>query len=262
MNRQDATSTGRIRQASLLLAAALLLTTGCRSRIEDGPPDHGLDIASIPDPVPKFERRSRTANPDSYVVLGKRYRVLKDGRGFVQRGTASWYGKKFHGKATASGEIYDMFSMTAAHKTLPIPSYVQVTNLANGRKAVVRINDRGPFHPGRIIDLSYAAAVKLGVSDSGTAPVEIRVIEPDRPRRLPRETFLQLGAFSDFQNARRLSARLSRANLPRPVIHSSQGNGRRLFRVRIGPLETREQLDTVTRKLRRHGFNPTVVYNN
>ncbi len=245
-----------------LLGGLLALIAGCSSQPGDGPPDHPIDVSTIPDAVPIFEPRSRAANPDSYVVLGKRYHVMKESHGFVQRGIASWYGRKFHGQATASGEIYDMFSMTAAHKTLPIPSYVRVTNLENGRRIVVKVNDRGPFHEGRIIDLSYVAAVKLGVNRTGTAPVEIELVEPECSAPRAKEIFLQLGAFSDLVNAKRLMAQLNQANLPKPLIQSSQLHGQKLFRVRIGPLETQDQLDELARQLREQGFKPTVVYNN
>jgi rare lipoprotein A len=155
----------------------------------DGPPEQSEippDLASVPDAVPQAEPMSITGNPDSYEVYGDRYVVLKNPRGYKERGYASWYGKKFHGKRTSSGEPYDMFKMTAAHKTLPIPCYARVTNLDNGKNVVVRINDRGPFHDGRIIDLSYTAAVKLGSLDHGSIPVEVEALEPGQsePRTL------------------------------------------------------------------------------
>ncbi len=139
------------------------------------------NIAAIPDAVPRYEKRSALGNPDSYEVYGERYIVLNDFSGFKERGIASWYGKKFHGKNTSSGEPYDMFLMTAAHKTLPIPCYVRVTNLSNQRSAIVRVNDRGPFHSDRIIDLSYVAALKLGIIGVGSAPVEIEALTPSGP---------------------------------------------------------------------------------
>lgn len=166
-----------------VIASVLLLLSGCAAQkhVVDGdeiPPQ----IARIPDAVPKVEPLSRSGNPDSYVVFGKRYYPKKSSRGHVERGLASWYGEPFHGRKTSSGEIYDMHGMTAAHKTLPLPTYARVTNLENGRSVVVRVNDRGPFHGPRIIDLSYTAAVKLGVHRKGTAPVEVRAIDPTRRR--------------------------------------------------------------------------------
>jgi rare lipoprotein A len=140
---------------------------------EEIPPD----VAQTPDAVPQVEQKSATGNPDSYVALGKRYEILQDAAGYRERGVASWYGKKFHGKRTSCGEPYNMFKMTAAHKTLPIPCYVRVTNLDNGRSVVVRINDRGPFLHDRLIDLSYAAATKLQMVGHGEAPVEVEVVD-------------------------------------------------------------------------------------
>ena len=131
-----------------------------------------------PDPVPRVEPRSRYGNPSSYVVFGKRYYTLLSSHGFSERGIASWYGKKFHGRKTSSGETYDMYAMTAAHTQLPLPTYAQVTNLKNSRQVIVRVNDRGPFHNNRVIDLSYSAAARLGIIKEGTGLVEIRALDP------------------------------------------------------------------------------------
>ncbi len=136
-----------------------------------------VKTSSIEGVIPKAEPRSRYGNPSSYVVFGKKYHVLKDSKGYRKRGLASWYGKKFHGRRTSSGETYDMHQLTAAHKTLPLPTYVNVRNLENGREMILRVNDRGPFHKGRIIDLSYAAAVKLGVYSKGVSEVEVEAID-------------------------------------------------------------------------------------
>ncbi|WP_295427783.1 septal ring lytic transglycosylase RlpA family protein [uncultured Thiodictyon sp.] len=172
-----------------LILPALLLLAGCAgqgSRDADGGPDYRrLDPTGIPDAVPRVEPRSKYGNMASYKVRGKVYRTKQDGRGHVEHGLASWYGKQFNGRRTSSGERYDMYGMTAAHKTLPLPSYARVTNLENGRSAVVRINDRGPFHGTRVIDLSYAAATKIGVFPKGTATVEIRGIDPANPGAVP-----------------------------------------------------------------------------
>ncbi len=134
--------------------------------------------------VPKAEPLSKQGNPGSYVVKGKRYHTLRDASGHVEKGMASWYGKRFHGRRTSNGERYDMHAMTAAHKNLPLPSVVKVTNLDNGRSTVVRINDRGPFHGNRVIDLSYAAATKLDMVQRGSAKVEIQVLDPSGKPRL------------------------------------------------------------------------------
>ncbi len=164
---------------ALLLAGPLLLA-GCTSTpSRDGAPRQvPSNLANIPDAVPKWEPRSKYGNPDWYEVFGQRYYVMERADGYSERGIASWYGTQFHGKRTSSGEPYDMMAMTAAHKTLPLPTYVRVTNLDNGRSAVVKVNDRGPFKEGRIIDLSYAAATKLGVAGPGTARVEVVAISP------------------------------------------------------------------------------------
>ena len=175
----------------ILLGGLLLLLSGCSNSPDKKAARAGArDLPDIPDAVPKVEPKSRYGNPASYVVFGKRYYTKASSDGHVERGLASWYGKKFHGRKTSSGERYDMYGMTAAHKTLPLPSYVQVTNLSNGRSAVVRVNDRGPFHGKRIIDLSYSAARKLGVVARGTAMVEVRSIDPRRPRSIEENSFL------------------------------------------------------------------------
>jgi rare lipoprotein A len=146
---------------------------------DDGPPtDKHIDLGAIADAVPKKQPRSKYGNPDSYTTFGKTYHVLASAAGFTQTGMASWYGRKFEGQRTSSGAPYDMFKMTAAHKRLPIPCYVQVTNLDNGRRVIVKINDRGPFRKNRIIDLSYVAALKLGMVATGSAPVRIRTVTP------------------------------------------------------------------------------------
>ena len=155
----------------------------------DGPPDdEDIDISRIPDAVPRHAPRSKYGNPDSYTALGKRYYVLQSAAGFTQTGRASWYGRQFHGERTSSGESYNMFSMTAAHKRLPLPTWVEVTNLDNGRHCIVKVNDRGPFHDGRIIDLSYVAARRLGVVAHGSARVRIRTVTPEDFQRPPQTT--------------------------------------------------------------------------
>jgi rare lipoprotein A len=149
--------------------------------IQDSAPDEIVDIDAIPEPEVKAEPRSRAGNR-SYAVLGKRYQVRDSAEGYVEEGMASFYGRKFHGRLTSNQEVYDMYAFSAAHKSLPLPSYVLVTNLANGKSVVVRVNDRGPFHAGRVIDLSYAAATKLGFIKQGTARVEVRALTPGEGR--------------------------------------------------------------------------------
>ncbi|MDI9238524.1 septal ring lytic transglycosylase RlpA family protein [Lysobacter sp. LF1] len=146
--------------------------------VADSTPDHVPDVDAIPEPEVTSEPRSAIGNRPNYSVLGKKYHVLDNPRGYVERGTASYYGQKFHGRRTSNLEVYDMYAFTAAHKTLPLPSFARVTNLDNGKNVIVRVNDRGPFHDGRLIDLSYAAAVKLGITQRGTGRVEVRALTP------------------------------------------------------------------------------------
>ncbi len=217
--------------------------------------------------IPKTAR-SQQGNPSSYVVFGKRYYVLDSAQGFKQRGVASWYGTKFHGRSTSSGEIYNMHAMTAAHKTLPIPVYVHVRNLDNGRSAVVRVNDRGPFIPGRIIDLSYAAAKKLGVDGPGTANVEISTLAAGqtKPTSVVRSVplndeinqdiplFIQMGSFSDQMNANNLVRTLISANESSAQISQLQTEDGIFYRVRVGPLFDIDEANAIVRRLRNKGF--------
>ncbi|WP_369040344.1 septal ring lytic transglycosylase RlpA family protein [Stenotrophomonas maltophilia] len=146
--------------------------------VKDTTPSYVPNVACIPEPVVTDEGRSSIGNKSPYVVLGKQYKVLDDTRNYVERGTASYYGAKFHGRLTSNREVYDMYQFTAAHKTLPLPSFARVTNLDNGESVIVRVNDRGPFHDGRVVDLSYAAAVRLGITQRGTGNVEVRALQP------------------------------------------------------------------------------------
>ena len=233
-----------------------------------GPPP---DVSKIPEPVPKSEPRSQYGNKSPYEVLGETYKVLPSCTGYVERGLASWYGNKFHGYMTSNFEKYDMYAYTAASKTLPLPCYVRVTNLENGKSAIVRVNDRGPFAPNRIVDLSYVAAVKLGVWPKGTAMVEVRGIDPDHLDRQPlpaRETlvagppqktpkpglYLQVGAFADVSNAERAASQVRAAKLGDVRIVESTVNGKSLRRVRLGPLRDADEADRVTPKLRSLGL--------
>lgn len=226
----------------------------------DGPPpasDIPENIADIPDAVPRVEPLSRYGNPDAYEVLGKRYVVLESSVGYRERGDASWYGQKSQGRPTSSGERYDMFRMTAAHKTLPLPSYVRVTNLANGREVVLRVNDRGPFHSERIIDLSYAAAVRLDIIGNGTAPVEVVALQagaqPGNAAADP-ALYLQAGAFSKAANARQLALRLESLGLSQVFVSPTLGD-EPLYRVRLGPYADRAKMDAARATLNRQGIN-------
>lgn len=250
--------------AVLVFAAACAPTTTRPENVNaDGPPLERANVDNIPDAVPKHEPRSKYGNPASYEVFGKRYTTLTSSLGFVERGTASWYGRKFHGQRTSSGEPYDMYAMTAAHKHLPLPTYVRVTNLNNNRSIIVKVNDRGPFHGDRIIDLSYAAATKLGYVDSGTAPVEITALTPastatstSAKSTQSGTVFVQVGAFTERVNAEQLRNRLSHVSAP---INVRQETDSPLFRVRIGPLASAASADSLTKDLRDLGLQPYVV---
>jgi rare lipoprotein A len=219
------------------------------------------DIDSIPDAIPKDEPRSKRGNPPFYTVLGRRYVVLDSPDGFVERGVASWYGPTFHGELTSTGEPYDMYGMTAAHRTLPLPCYARVTNLSNGKSVVVRINDRGPFARNRIIDLSYTAAAKLDMLRDGTALVEVRTLRPgsdDRLRRSdetpPQTLYVQAGAFADETNARRLVERLQAGGIRNSFVRVPDGVGSKLFRVRAGPVSSTAEFDDLAARLARLGI--------
>jgi len=226
------------------------------------PPKIPGDLNSIPDAVPKYEPRSRRGNPPFYTVLGKRYHVLDSAEGYVERGVASWYGPTFHGELTSMGEKYDMYAMSAAHKTLPLPAYARVTNLSNGKSVVVRINDRGPFAKNRIIDLSYTAAAKLDMIKDGTALVEVRTLMPgsdDSLRRAdetpPQVLYVQAGAFADEQNAKRLVERLKAGGISNVFVRAPLGEGPRVFRVRAGPVSSTVEFDRLAARLAKLGVN-------
>jgi rare lipoprotein A len=217
--------------------------------VKDSAPDsYDQPWDKIANAVPKKEAKSRYGNPASYEVFGERYYVRDSSAGFTQEGIASWYGTKFHGERTSSGEEYNMYAMTAAHKTLPLPTYVEVINKENGRRAVVKVNDRGPFHDGRIIDLSYAAATRLGVDKTGTAKVKIRALDPGKSHATHAgsvdgeyasndgKVYVQVAAFATEAKAFDMLSKLREANFSGSRIHVDKQKGRTLYRVRIGPL--------------------------
>ena len=201
------------------------------------------------------EKDSQTSagNPSSYYLLGQSYKVLAFSDNFKQQGIASWYGDDFHGKRTSNGEIYDMHGMTAAHKTLPIPSYVKVTNLKTMRSLVVRINDRGPYHDNRIIDLSYAAAQELDVHLPGIEQVQIETINTNEESSV----YLQLGVFNNPDNARNLQYKVTANALPKPEIKQATHQGKRVYKVQIGPLYNNNEVDELNLKLARLGILKT-----
>lgn len=224
------------------------------------PPEH---IEKIPDAVPRDEPRSRSGNPKFYEVFGKRYFVLEKSDGYVERGVASWYGPNFHEGRTSSGEKYDMYAMTAAHKTLPLPCYAEVTNLTNGHRVIVRVNDRGPFVDNRLIDLSYTAASKLGVIQKGTALVEVRAVGPQAaatPVPTPvapvpvDRLYIQAGAFAEQTNADRLLEKLRAAGIGPAFVRQDTVKGRPLYRVRVGPVPSVEEFDQLVQDLKGVGI--------
>ncbi len=230
--------------------------------VPDGPPP---DLSKLHEPVPKVEPRALYGNKSPYTVLGQSYRVLPSARGYDERGIASFYGNKFHGYKTSSLEDYDMYAFTAASKTLPLPSYARVTNLENGKSVVVRVNDRGPFHPNRVIDLSYVAAIKIGIWPKGTGLVEVRGIDPTQGAQelppLPVVTaeahpgiYLQVGAFSDADNAQRVAAQLRRADFAPVQVLEATVNGQRVRRVRVGPLQDVSRADAVSAQIEGMGL--------
>jgi rare lipoprotein A len=225
---------------------------------------------SVADAIPRIEPRARNGNPPFYDVFGKRYYVLSSSVDYWERGVASWYGPGFHKVRTSTGEPYDMYGMTAAHKTLPLPAYVRVTNLQNGRSVVVRVNDRGPFVGNRIIDLSYTAAAKLDMLRNGTAMVDVRTLDPSTPPPLITAStaavpgavtpaspalFVQAGAFSDPANAQRLAEKLRSGSYGKVFVRDDQIAGRRMYRVRIGPVPDVAQFDRVVAALEQAGIN-------
>ncbi len=192
--------------------------------------------------VPKREQISRYGNPDSYNVMGKKYEVLTNSTGYKSRGIASWYGTKFHAGRTSSGEKYDMFTLTAAHKTLPLPTYVRVKNLENGKEAIVKVNDRGPFHESRIMDLSYAAAVKLGVFPKGTAMVEIEALKTTQHDL---HYYVQAGAYDSKELALRLMMQLGKLTTSPVNVHYINQH----YVVQLGPLANKETVNNIKQKL-------------
>ncbi len=229
----------------------------------DSTPDiKDIDFSRIPEPVPVAEPRSRYGNKSPYTVNGQTYRVLPSAAGYSERGIASYYGSKFNGYKTSDFETYDMYKFSAASKVLPLPSFARVTNLENGKSVIVRVNDRGPFMPNRVIDLSLAAAVRIGIWPKGTGLVEVQGIDPVHPNAEPAPVtavtprtgrqpllYVQVGAFADAANAERLAARLRGLKLGPVRVIAGDVNGRMLQRVQIGPLPDVDTVDRTTARL-------------
>ena len=276
----------RKRIAIVAITVAALTMAACSgSTVRDSAPSGSAAVPDLPgDPVPQPEPRSRYGNGPIYEVLGQTYRVMDSSSGYRERGVASWYGKKFHGRLTSNREPYDMYAMTAAHKTLPLPTYVKVRNLRNDKSIIVRVNDRGPFVHNRIIDLSYAAAMKLDMVRDGTSLVEVTAIsfdEPagDRPVRIVEpaeppatgqapargpgqqttaqhdlEIFVQVGAFGAPANAERRRSALSSGGISDAFIVADETSTPPMYRVRIGPIGSVEDYDALVLKLETLGI--------
>jgi len=296
-----------LRLVSMLAALALVLA-GCSSKPPHKEPDHSsrytiaqdhgpvqdVDVSDVTDAVPRYEAPRTAGNKSPYTVWGKQYRVMavSDADGYVQEGIASWYGKKFHGHKTSNGEVYDMYKMTAAHKSLPLPSYARVTNLDNGRSVVVRVNDRGPFHGNRLIDLSWAAAKKLDFLDKGTARVEVAaitvtqdgamtlagrpwspagavaavsdsdesaIVEDQAPPLEGSALFVQLGSFSQAAPARQLEQAVrERTGKPVRVREITTASGE-FHRVQVGPFVDAADAERALELLASEGFRQALV---
>ncbi len=258
--------------ANLIMAGLLcLLLISCAGEQKkdaepgDGPSPLDLKASDVTDAVPRAEPLARYGNHSPYEVFGKKYTVMQSNKGYHEQGVASWYGSKFHGRRTSSGEPYDMHLATAAHKSLPLPTYAEVTNLDNGRRVIVKINDRGPFKSGRLIDMSYGAALRLDMIVTGTARVDVRVIdvysrsqeqtiadtgvanEVDREvvggvdAANSKGTWLQAGAYGKREGAEQLAGQLERADVS-PVSINNTGD---LFRVWLGPFVNSVELESV-----------------
>ena len=264
-------------KAALLVVLCISVAACGGNRVKDGP--GSSRIPESRDAIPRPEPRSRYGNGPVYEVFGKRYTVMPSAAGYSERGVASWYGRKFHGNLTSNREVYDMYAMTAAHKTLPLPAYVRVRNLRNNKTIVVRVNDRGPFVHNRIIDLSYAAASKLDMIRDGTAMVEVTAISFDAPAgdRPVRNTtppappahvpataaehpddagriYVQVGAFGERANAERRIALLMRGGVRNGFIHEDRSAGQALYKVRIGPIAGVIQYDILVEELENVGI--------
>ncbi|MGD8112450.1 septal ring lytic transglycosylase RlpA family protein [Vibrio sp. TRT 17S01] len=204
---------------------------------QDVAPEKPISVEHIEEVSPQFEPYSRGGNKN-YTLRGSHYKIVSDAKGYKERGKASWYGKKFHGHLTSNGEVYDMYSMTAAHKTLPLPSFVKVTNLDNGKSTVVRVNDRGPFHPGRIIDLSYAAATKLDVLKTGTANVEIEVITVNKPTAAHKKKAIPKYVIQVVSSQYEDRVRTLAQNLGQKLsVQSYVNSNKKAHRVFLGPFD-------------------------
>ena len=263
--------------STLLLLGLMVVLSACStskpsrySIDQDHGPSADIDLSHVDDAIPTGEAKSRGGNRSPYTVFGKQYSVLDSEVGYRQRGIASWYGQKFHGHLTSNGETYDMYAMSAAHKSLPLPSFVRVTNLDNGKQVVVRVNDRGPFHGARLIDLSYAAAFKIEMLKEGTARVEIEAltggvqrpassallkpVETPQPS-ISQNRWIQVGAFSSWSSAQSVKTRVELLLREQRVSVTKTAANPPLYRVRIGPVaDSQERSEELLAQLSAEGF--------
>lgn len=275
-----------------MLVPALVLLNACTTSrykmSQDKAPEGYFDFSKVPDAVPKWEPMSPGGNKTPYRVNGKTYHLLPNAHGYVEEGLASWYGLKFHGELTSNGETYNMYEMSAAHKSLPLPTYLKVTNLENGKTVVVRVNDRGPFHSERIIDLSFAAANRLGFADKGTAKVRLESITPAPPTPAikPKSTkatpqkervetpvpasakaakeklapFVQVAAYSNRQAAERLKKQLTeRLGMDKVFVATSALGDRPVYRVRLGPYQNEVEATAVRQRIEAENIGEPIV---
>lgn len=244
---------------SILTIAIGACTEGRYRMRQDRAPVVPVLAHQVADAVPRAETIRAAGNKSPYTVDGETYWVMPSAVGYQETGTASWYGAKFHGELTSNGELFDMYKASAAHKSLPIPTFVKVTNLDNGRSMIVRVNDRGPFHSDRIIDLSYGAAVKLGFDQAGTAPVHLEAlaIEGTEDLRASREEdyrYLQIGAFSARGSAEGRQSELQSMTTLNVFISPARLADKIVYRVRIGPIENFKELVALEKRLVQAGF--------
>lgn len=243
----------------------LILMVGCSSGRYQYSDDHQADtippLAHIEDVIPRYEPYSRGGN-SNYRVRGIDYKVMKGVTSFTEQGYASWYGNKFHGHLTSNGERYDMFAMSAAHKNLPLPSYVKVTNLENNKNIIVRVNDRGPFHEGRVIDLSYAAADKLDIVKSGTAKVKVELIHIPEQQSTHKKDFLngyfyiQYLVTSQAEKAEKLGKQLAEKYQVEHVAVKEGAN----YRLRLGPISSEKEAQQLLSKLQKEYNSAFIVH--
>ena len=268
------------------LVISMLSIVGCARPVlrpvqQDSGPRGEVDVSAIPETIAKPVTRTAAGNKSPYTVLGTTYAVLESSRGYNAEGLASWYGSKFHGRNTSNGEVFDMYSLTAAHKHLPIPTYAEVTNLENGKKVIVRINDRGPFHSDRIIDLSWAAAAKLGFADKGTARIKMVALDPDtgklpappKPIRsapllpasnvvdtpvlseLPANTYYQIAAFANRFAAADLAREAEIVTKYPARVDWDESSSEPTYKVLIGPIQSRVEAEKLATVLEINGLN-------